>query len=454
MEQVVDCSKLSLQQDFFKIDKKRETFLLHEMFPNDAHFAQSVQLHFSDYTFLWQMILFISQYTGDDIYHDLVSSMQDIHEMQFVLPFYIYYIYLLCKYDFLSADSSFKEKCKQLFYDGEVELSFGKDAFPLFPSSVDLGTFSVDSEIDSSLLSFVEERIPSTMHDPLELSISLYILLNQYLRYDARFLIYGYQRPVSSDTNDVICVTWSILYYQLLRRYGIEATLVGRFDKHMFVHLKVGSLLIKADGTSFGHDENDFYRMSDLGNCKMGICIRSFQLRENCYSDKERLHFYQRRLERAISTVYQKLQLPCSFGEKLEELSEKVTTTFMSMYSFDRGEIEKRLAAFSSFLPIQDCPVESLQFLKMLMHQFFSDILDGIEVITLFHGDEKTDLLFLLHFEDLEGNHFYYLQTDQGLYPYDIETLVDYLVSHDFHFKNSSDVDALDISTERKLKLV
>lgn len=460
VERVIEQQSFLLPPNILALDKKQEEELFRKMFGKKKDMNYSIQFQYQDYVILSKMVHFIFLYTGDNLYNDLFSYMQSFSGGQFVFSFYVYYVYLLNKHDYVTADETFKEKCKQLFYDGEVEFLLGMDAYPLLPSPVSLGEVSLEEEIDASLLSYVRKKIPSTIQDPLELSLAIYILLNQFLRYFRSFLVFGYQRPVpayssvSCTQNDVICVTWAILYYKLLRLYGIPACLVGRFDKHMFVHLKVGSLLLKADATTFGVDENDFYHMSDIGNCKLGIRIRSFQLRENCYPDKERLSFYKKKLDRVISLVYEKLQLPCHFQDTLEVLSEKVVTRYLSLDSFDQKEIQRRMQLLSSFLPIQDCQVESLQFTKMLLQFFFPEILDGVEVISLYHEEEQVDLLFLLHFEDLEGNHMYYLETPQGVYPYEVDSLVDFLVMHDYHFKNSCDVDALHTSMERKLMLI
>ena len=111
--------------------------------------------------------------------------------------------------------------------------------------------------------------------------------------------------------NDVVCMQFSVIFYKLLKLFGINASLEGDMESHFYVIYNIGSMVIKADGTRYGYydEDADVLGLSDLANVKFGFRIKSLELYRPFYKkdNKKYWNFNNKKLEAIIDSVYSKL---------------------------------------------------------------------------------------------------------------------------------------------------
>lgn len=147
------------------------------------------------------------------------------------------------------------------------------------------GTF-----IEATIPKHIENEILSNVNlnnDKFTIAWNLYIELNKRCSFNSTFVALNqsmenpiskkiYETNVSNVKNHkyiVICRTWAIAYANLLKKCGINASVVGKF--HKYVQFDADGTLMEADATSIIRD--DKLGLNDITRCQLNMKTLGFR---------------------------------------------------------------------------------------------------------------------------------------------------------------------------------
>ena len=386
--------------------------------------------------------------------------------------YYLYFLYLYSKFNFNFLSENFNSNIEYLFFDLELESIFNRDKFSVEQNNeLDI---DISNDLDNELVSYVTSHIPNNCTD-LEKSIAIYILLCEIFTYNISYTIFNdfsktrNYNEVNMIDNDVVCMQFSVIFYKMLKSFGINASLEGDMESHFYVIYNIGSMVIKADGTRYGYYDEDaeVLGLSDLANVKFGFRIKSLELYRPFYKkdNKKYWNFNNKKLEAIIDSVYNKLayiqEMDTKFGDFIDfmlnkQLKKKEIRLKREGIFNDFDSIKERIDYFNLLTPALGHKVENLQFVKKYFKYFFLEFIEyGGECVTLYQKKENDILLYpLIILYDDDTVPYYYLSDGSKYVKYTKEELINYMFDSNLYFKHDNDVDALELEESRALKLL
>lgn len=388
---------------------------------------------------------YLSTYTGDDVVGYAMEFLQKFEKKTVANDLVIYYLKEAMNQleNKLYFPDLFKKNINALFYELEVEPHFRPENFRRHNGRKDILPDTINEELDEDIISYVEGNLPETIDNDLETAIAIYILLGDIFRYNSTFAIDEDFEKISdiSEVNlekkEIICTQWAAIYSKLLQRYGIESTIGGTKNTHMFVNLRIGSMMLKGDATLFGYiyDNNNYY-LSDLTRIKTGLPISNFSLVEKAYKDQCYIAKNKEKLDEAISAVYKKLNRKVAEPGKMEKIVQKYqeNATRRMMKDKNNGdirtkkEIDYRISTLNYFynMDVEKAKVERAQFFS----KYLSAVLEGFPKesfnnISLCQKEEdgKQSLVKMIAISDSKNKVYYYLETEQGFKEFGLEEI-------------------------------
>lgn len=440
-------------------DKSLIDKILNVMFVDSPELSEKVIVDSDEMITLNRLINFLSEYDGANVEEDFNMYLMNL-DHKYVSYFYIYFLQLFTQYNFdnLMFNAKYRINMRELFYTSEAEAFFNHKKFRLHFRNASLGGMKIDEEIDSSITDYIASNLDKNYDNDLEKAIAIYYLLCKKFVYDPEYVVYrdldytlDYDK-VSIDNNRVVCVQFAIIYYKLLQKYGIDSCLVGDINSHMFVNLRIGTMMITADGSRYGNFTED-YNISDITGVKYDFLLDGMFINGTFYSDQNYLNYNRDKLDKAIKNVYKKMGLRVGLRNKFKTLITKFQGKKLFNSEVNKEDIDRRVNFLNSVYYPVDSEVEKMQMLTKLVVDIFNDIEDErTEQITLYkYVDGKTLLNRLLVVYDIEMQPYYYFLEDGKYVNYVVDTIVEKILNDGWLFKNQIDIEALCLEDEERI---
>jgi hypothetical protein len=356
----------------------------------------------------------------------------------------------------------FLNNINKLFYLNDIEYKYNPEKFKLHYSYAFLDDLSIDDNVSSELINYVDSNLPSNLDTDIEKAIAIYVLLSKILTYSPLYTIHediseinGYQN-VNLINTDVVCVQFSIIYHKILSLYGIDSNLAGDINTHMYVNLNFGNMMIRADATRYGYYE-DRFDLSDMTNLKYNFLIEGFKIYPVSYSDPSYVKYGEYRLNNIIKNVYCKMSIPLDLKERLNEYIFKVQgREFDISKTVDKEQIDTRIEYLNNLPLIINGTVEETQFHNMMVLGVFFDIaeerLENVSFYKIENGKVILNKMVVVYDSCMQP--YYYFFRNGKLVNYDVDTIVDIILDEGWLFKYKTDIDALYLDDDRIYKLM
>lgn len=366
---------------------------------------------------------------------------------------YMYLFYLIKKYNDYDCcfSETYNKNINDLYYLNDIEAKYNKTRFQLHYRTTILGDINIDNDLDESIVSYVKNNLPNDLDNELELAIAIYVLVCNILQYDGTYFVTGSLddiapfEKISCDNPKGVCVQIAIIYYKLLKMYGIDAQLNGSVRRHLNVNLRIGTMMINADPTKEGY-YSEIYNMSDLTNVKLGFLPEGIVLLGKFYIDANYIKYNIVRLYDAIRNVYKKMGMSTIKQEQFDYVIDKMQK---SEFGLDKKvfkeDIDRRMVMVNSFPLIEYSNVENYQYLSRIVTSIFGDIVENrVENIMLYkYIDGKISIGSLLVVYDEDNIPYYYLLMNGKYVNLNVSDLCYCMIENQWMFKNGADVDAL-----------
>ena len=420
-------------------------------------------IKYNDISLMNLIFRFINSYKGNNITNDIFNTFESYsrdYDIEFYICFVFYYYKIYTgKYLFSPV---FIDNITKLIYYSDIESLFNPDKFKNHYNFAFTDTLSLDEDVSDSLKNYVRDNLPSTLDSDIEKAIGIYILLATKLRYAPIYTItedYYDTNPyfdVTLENNEVVCIQFSIIYYKLLEEYGIESNLCGDVNSHMDVNLNFGTISFRADATRYGF-YSDQLDLSDMTNLKYGFKVTGLFIPERTYTDVNYIIPAMERLQSIINIVYDKMGIKLDVKDKFDEYVDTYQRKYLSPIGrVNKEDFDFRISLLNKHFEFVEDNVENTQFYNYLLYSFFYDIADErMESVSLYRnnsGNIELSKLLVLYDEDL--NPFYYLYTNGKLVNYDVDTIIEIILSNGWCFKDLVNIDCLgklDDDTIKKL---
>ena len=431
--------------------------ILNIMFVAKDDERKNYHVGYNEISLMNLMFIFLNKYNGTDIINDFYKAFRN-NKKEYTYEFYIYFIYNYYQLfkDEYSFSKEFITNIRDLYYLDEIEVEFNPDKFKMHYGTAYTNTLNVKEEVDSSLVEYIKNNLPDTLKSDLEKAIGIYILLAKVLRYAPIYTLteeiydtYPYY-DVTLDKNEVVCVHFSIIYSRILDMFGIENNLAGNVDYHMYVNLNFGSMMIRADATRYGY-YSDQLELSDLTNTKYDFMIEGFYIVDDKYFDRNYVEYGRERLHDTIVDVYKKIGLNTDTKDKVVEFLDKYQRVeFTKNRVVDKSVFDERIEMLNGMFKFQEDNVENTQFFNWVITSVFYDIAElRAENISLYRKtDNGIELSKLLVLYEEDETPYYYLYSDGKLVNYDVDTVINIILTDGWCFKKQTDIDALRIEDD------
>lgn len=232
--------------------------------------------------------------------------------------------------------------------------------------------------------------------------------------------------------------------------FGIENNLAGNVDYHMYVNLNFGSMMIRADATRYGY-YSDQLELSDLTNTKYDFMIEGFYIVDDKYFDRNYVEYGRERLHDTIVDVYKKIGLNTDTKDKVVDFLDKYQRVeFTKNRVVDKSVFDERIEMLNGMFKFQEDNVENTQFFNWVITSVFYDIAElRAENISLYRKtDNGIELSKLLVLYEEDETPYYYLYSDGKLVNYDVDTVINIILTDGWCFKKQTDIDALRIEDD------
>ncbi len=407
---------------------------------------------------------FLNCYQGDNILDEFNIFYSTLCNASFKKEFYIYFFKSYYYSDGKESLRKFKNNIDELFYGLEAEAFFSAEKFRCHFKKCYLDNITTSNELDVNLLKVVGDFLPKKDLSELEVAIALYIILCRVVSYSSDYIINHNINnipkfyEVNDLNNEVICITFAIIYYKLLKMYNIDANLSGDFFTHMKVELRINSMMLSADGTFFGFNQmkKDCYNISDLGNVKFGFSLTGFYLESVYYTDLSYIKYNKEKLYNAILNVNRMLDInnekAIMIGNILYDYEIELRRLKKNSADVTLEEIDYRMNTLNRIygFKLKDCICENKQFLSKFKHRILGDI--SLRDILLYKDDVNGFELFNLYIIDLNGNLLYYFEDGRAFKRYDYEEIKELINSYNLLFKNEDDKTFFEsVSVQKKI---
>lgn len=403
---------------------------------------------------------FLSTYYGDNLGNDIKIFFNTLLETSMSLEFYLFFMYnyYIRREGIIQKNIHFKENLSSLFYAQDIESLFNKSQFRSHFKRCYLSKDYLDNKIDNQLIAEIEKALPKS-DDKLEIAITIYILLCQKLHYSSSYIVEKDSNKitpywnVNSENNDIVCFTFSIIYFKLLKMYGIDANLSGDDLKHMKVEMRINSMMLEADATNFGRSSESEYKLSDIANVRYGISINGFNLIKLYYKDANYIRYNEKRLAKNILRVQQRV------GKKtnaLFEISSMIYQRSLHLREQKKNfsltledEIDYQMETMNQVMSykIENSECENKQLQAKFSHKLFKGYQEYLKKVFLLYKKEKGHTyLFNLYMFEVNEEPIFYLETEGRLTKYSKNSILEEIERRKLKFK---DQNALNLISEK-----
>ena len=210
--------------------------------------------------------------------------------------------------------------------------------------------------ISNEIREYIRKNLP-ICNNKLELAYAIYILLGQVLYYNPS---YATTKDISTVLNPeyvtlnnpyVICYTWSPIYNELLKEYGINSYIDNRNKEHSLVIIEEDGIKITADATKSSNCS--VYDVSnDLTSIKFGLNTNFFYVIPGQDNFQEK----KKKFIEAKENINNKLNIDTETEKEVEtyinmldeseiDLEERtilLLNLLNSLYKKSNGEVERR----------------------------------------------------------------------------------------------------------------
>ena len=267
--------------------------------------------------------------------------------------------------------------------------------------------------ISKSIRDYIDNNIVDC-NNKLELAYTIYILLGKVLYYSPLYVRYKLDNlipdvdSITLDNPYVNCITWSKLYNEILKEYGINSKIYG--DKHKLVEFNIDNYVVRADATLYLPD-NIFDVSSDLTNIKFGLDILYFRLVNNEYKEE---------FNKSINNVNKRFNITSG---KDEEILKRIN-------SDNEDTIRFGISFYNYFYKLCDGEVERRQLFERYYPLLFKDI--DCESIGFY--DFRVLSNHLLIVDDK-----YYLETENGFIEKSYDEIMDLISNNKISIRYESE---------------
>ena len=287
---------------------------------------------------------------------------------------------------------------------------------------------ALTNKIDYSLILYINRYITDDM-STLEKAVSIYLLLGDVLCYSPSFSLNPNYDVLSSignvniENNQINCKTWSILYYRLLKYYGINSKVVSK-KGHYKVLIEYNNVIYQADATGYGA-YGISYSMSDIARIKFNFKIEKFIVKSTSLDGSyDSLMEQKRVLCDVINNVYMKQNRKVYSDNRISGIINVV----MSLIERNKDivglgsleDIEYRIKIINRFwsLNIKNSPLEKMQLFNNFFKIVFCD-LEELEsrcynLYSFVNGNYIIYKLIVVEIDDV----FYYYLDDGSKFTY------------------------------------
>ena len=293
------------------------------------------------------------------------------------------------------------------------------------------------NKLDEKIIDYVSRYVYDDA-SVLENAISIYLVLGDILCYSPYFcLTHDYSktnmvRDINLDNNEMICKNWAILYYRLLKYFGIKAR-VDRNRDHYKVEMTLDDVVYSMDATGYGGNAY-FYSISDTTRIKCNMKIERFLVsRTKDPMDINKFSSAIDGLNIAISNVYDRQGRIIVPDQKYVRLKEKVGRLVEEHGRVvGVGELEDinyRINVINRFwsLNIIDSTVEKIQLFNAFYKAIFNDF-DMYEYqskcYNIFAYKNHKLVIYKLIALEINGIYYYYLDDGKRFSYYSKEDLL------------------------------
>lgn len=311
----------------------------------------------------------------------------------------------------------------------------------------------ITNRLDQKMIDYVSRYVYEDM-SPLENAISIYLCLGDVLCYSPYFcLTHDYNktnmvRDVNLEQNEIICKSWAVLYYRLLKNFGIKSK-VDRNKNHYRVEMDYNGVIYSIDATGYGGNAY-YYSISDTTRIKSDLKIDSFLVSRTKDSlDINRFSDAVDELNIAINKVYERQNRKVVPDEKYDRLKNKVRLLIeehgrvFGVGSSD--DINYRIKVLNRFwgLNLIDSTVEKTQLFNAFYKCLFAD-LDKYEYeckcYNIYAYKNHKLVIYKLLALEINGIYSYYLDDGKKFTYYDRDNLLSEFARRNIRITEFTDI--------------
>lgn len=312
------------------------------------------------------------------------------------------------------------------------------------------------NKLDDKMITYVSKYVSDDM-STLEKAISIYLALGDVLCYSPYFsLTHDFNkismvRDINVDDNEMICKSWAILYYRLLKHFGIKAR-IHRSTAHYKVEMTLDGVIYSMDATGYGGNHY-FYSLSDTTRIKCNLKISGFLVSGTVdVRDKNKLAEGYEKLNESIDNVYKRQGRKVVPDEKYDSLKYKVGRLVkehaMVVGIGSEEDINYRIKVINRFwgLNIIQTPVEKVQ----LFNAFYKFIFDDFttyefqsKCYNVFAYKNHKLVIYKLLVLEVNGIYYYYLDDGKKFTYYSRDELLKEFMKRNVRITEFTDIMGL-----------
>ena len=323
------------------------------------------------------------------------------------------------------------------------------------------------NKIDDKMINYISRFVYKDATS-LENAISIYLALGDILCYSPYFcLTHDYNktnmvRDINEENNEMICKNWAILYYRLLKYFGIKSK-IDRSKSHYKVEMHYNDVDYSIDATGYGGTAY-FYSLSDTTRIKCNLKIERFLV--TGIRDKIDISKFSKAVEElniAINNVYKRQNRIIIPDAKYDRLKNK-TKILVEQHGRVVGvgsevDINYRIKVINRYwgLNIIDSAVEKIQLFNSFYKSIFSDY-DMYEYqskcYNIYAYKNHKLVIYKLIALEINGIYYYYLDDGKKFNYYSKDDLLKEFNKRNIRITEFTDIIGLLIHTERyKIKM-
>lgn len=301
--------------------------------------------------------------------------------------------------------------------------------------------------ISKEIREYISKNLP-ICNNKIEIAYAIYILLGQVLYYSPEYATTKNKKvildpsEVTLNNPFVICYTWSPIYSELLKEYGINSYIDNRNKEHSLVIIEIDDIKITADATKSSNC-NVYDVSNDLASIKFGLDVNFFYLTPGQENFQEKKKKYMS----AKKNINEKLNIDTE--------TEKEIEMYIRMLDESEIDLEERTILLLNLLNTlyrkNAGEVERRQLFDRYYKQFFKDEnFKNKQISILYDGNIMAKKLVIVEDEDT----MYYLEDEEGFRISSKEEIDSLLRRKIIRFKYPQDEIYYNLGSEKNISRV